>query len=198
MSSVDSRVLFARWQDQHDQAAAAELTERYLARLVGLARSRLAPALAGHVEAEDVVQSALGAFFVGVAKGDIKLRDGVSLWALLARIVRNKLGHAFDRVTAAKRATGCEQHFGSADSLHALDPHAADPGPSPDEAAALADEVTAWLKDVDALGPGYRRVAELWLTGATVEESARALGASESYVTRARHKAKELAERREV
>jgi RNA polymerase sigma-70 factor (ECF subfamily) len=52
-----SAVLLARWQEG-DSAAAELIFERYVRRLVGLAKTRLSSKMQRRVDAEDVVQSA--------------------------------------------------------------------------------------------------------------------------------------------
>jgi DNA-directed RNA polymerase specialized sigma24 family protein len=54
-----------------NQAAEAEIFERYAQRLIALARSRLAAKLVARLDAEDIVQSAYRSFFVAAREGGL-------------------------------------------------------------------------------------------------------------------------------
>lgn len=67
-----------------DQTAASMLFDRYLVRLLALARSRLSQSFRGRIDPEDVVQSAYRSFFVGAREGRFALQPEDDLWPLLA------------------------------------------------------------------------------------------------------------------
>src|SRR5262249_18756127 len=94
--------LLARWR-QGDQQAAHELFQRYAARLVALARSRLSSKLSHRIEPEDVVQSAYRSFFGDARDGRYDLQRGGDLWRLLVAITLNKLHDQMRRHTTKKR-----------------------------------------------------------------------------------------------
>src|SRR5438270_12519197 len=79
---VPSADLMARWRDG-DEEAAEQLFHRYAERLLALARSRMSVWLAGHVDPEDVVQSAYRSFFTGARAGRFALERNGDLWRLL-------------------------------------------------------------------------------------------------------------------
>ncbi len=188
MPSVSSLDLLARWREHADQQAIAELVARYRDRLLALARRRLAPALGRRLDADDAVQSAWRSFFRRDAQTPYPVATDAELWGLLAAIARNKVRRAVERHhDADRRSVAAERPFGSAESLHRLAPAAAAPEPTPDEAAAMDDELNHFL---DRLPDDHRAVAELWLAGAGVAETADALGKSEKWVQRARRKAR--------
>ncbi len=84
-----------------DQAAAHLIWERYFRRLVGLAAKKLRGTSRRAADEEDVVQSALKSFFVGVGHGKFpKLTDRNSLWPLLIVITTRK---AFDLIQRNRR-----------------------------------------------------------------------------------------------
>ena len=65
-----------------DEAASAEVFERFTGRLIALARSRLDQRLQGKVEPEDVLQSVSRSFFVRQRDGKFSLDGWDSLWSL--------------------------------------------------------------------------------------------------------------------
>ena len=86
------------------ESAAQKLWERYVTRLVGLARSRLGrtPQAAG--DEEDVVQAAFKSFFAGVQNGRFpQLNDRDDLWRLLVVLTERR---AIDHIRReCRRAT---------------------------------------------------------------------------------------------
>lgn len=159
--------LLARWRGG-DQRAAGELFDRYALRLLGLARSRLSQPLAARVDAEDVVQSVWRSFFIGAKQGRFVLARSGDLWRLLAALAIQKLRRQAEWHSAAKRAIGREFHGDLAElpdeALIALAE-----GPSPDEAAAVADEVANLMRRLDEQ---QRQMLELRLQGCMLEEIA--------------------------
>jgi RNA polymerase sigma factor (sigma-70 family) len=159
-----------------DDAAAAALHERYVARLVSLARSRLSGRLAARVDAEDVVQSAYRSFFLRARVGEFELQHSGDLWRLLARITLRKLYRQAEHHTAGRRSIAREQISTGNDEVDA-----ASREPTPDEAAALADELASAMQ---RLSQFERRVLELRLQEHTVDEIASQLGRSERTIRR--------------
>jgi RNA polymerase sigma-70 factor (ECF subfamily) len=175
-----SAELVARWRGG-DQEAARELFRRYAARLRALARSRLPAGLARHIDPEDVVQSACRSFFSGARAGRYALRREGDLWRLLAAITVHKLRHQVERHTAGKRDAARERHFGGESTLFRLQGRLFARGPSPSQAAALADALEQVFRE---LGPLERRVVELRVEGRSLEEIAAAVRRSERTVRR--------------
>jgi len=171
--------LVARWQTG-DQAAAAQLFQRYAGRLVALARTQLSAKVAHRVDPEDVVQSVYRSFFADSREGRYAVERGGDLWQLLVTMTLHKLTNQANRLGTQKRAVSREQHFGSEDSLFGLGAPMARQ-PSPAEAAALADLLEQVLRD---LGPPQRRIVELRLQGYNLDEIADAIPCSLSSVRR--------------
>ncbi|WP_165249425.1 sigma-70 family RNA polymerase sigma factor [Paludisphaera soli] len=169
-----------------DERAADALFARYFERLAALARSRLSARLARRTDPEDVALSAYRSFFEGAREGRFVLGRGGDLWRLLATIARRKILKQARRDRAARRSIDLETP---------LDPHAeaaiADGrgDPTPEEAAALADELERVFALLDPFG---RRVLELRLQGLTIEEIAEAAGRSERTVRRSLAQVREL------
>jgi RNA polymerase sigma-70 factor (ECF subfamily) len=174
--------LVNRWR-AGDEAAAAELFDRYAARLVALAGRGLTARVATRVAPEDVVQSVYFSFFAGAKDGRFILRESGDLWRLLAAITLNKTRRQVVWHSATKRAVGAETD-NVADAL-ARDP-------SPAEAAALTDTVEALLRATD---PAHRPVLELRLQGYGVPEIVAATGRSRASVRRVLERVKETLSR---
>ncbi len=181
---ADSIALLDLYQAGHSQAA-AELFDRYVARLVALARSRLSGGLRRRVDPEDVVQSAYRSFFVRAAEGDFALRQSGDLWRLLAQITLNKLRKQAERHTAARR----DFRRDASDA----DPHAGrNIEPPPDEAAALIEQVRL---AAERLSADQRIVLASVLQGDSVEAIAAQVRRTARTVRRALAQARRLIER---
>src|SRR5262245_47150683 len=113
--------LVARWR-AGDEAAAAELFERYADRLIALARSRLSAKVAGRVDPEDVVQSAYRSFFAGVRNGRYDLERGGDVWRLLLAITLHKLYRQVQQHQRQKRSLDREHRL--SDNPGLIDLHA--------------------------------------------------------------------------
>jgi DNA-directed RNA polymerase specialized sigma24 family protein len=157
-----------------DPAAARELWQRYFRRLVGLARKKLqdAPRLAA--DEEDVALSALYSFIRGAEEGRFPhLLDRDDLWRLLAVITARKAAHLKRDANRLKNGGRWVQQEDPADgSGEPLLEQIPSQDPSPELAAAVADECRRLLA---LLGDGTLRLREVavWrMEGCTVEEIA--------------------------
>lgn len=168
-----SFVLLERYR-RGDDAAAEELFSRYFRRLTLLARSRLSPRLAGRTDPEDVVLSVYRSFFIEARAGRFTWSRAGDLWRLLAAITKHKLLRQARYHGADRRSVDRESALGEVDFLHGCEP-------TPDDAAALADELECVFTQLDASG---RRVLELRLQGARISEIADDTGRSERTVRR--------------
>lgn len=160
---------------QGDDDACREVFQRYLQRLVGLARSRLSERLAAKVDAEDVVQSVFRSFFIRAQDGQYAIERAGDLWKLLAAITRHKV---------LKRAEHFQQQRRALDRETALpEPGREDLSGEPNEAdaVALADEVEYLMGQLE---PHQRSMLELRLQGKTIPEIAEAVERSERTVRR--------------
>src|SRR5262245_36457448 len=73
------------------ERSAQKLWDRYLLRLIGLARTKMRAAHGRAADAEDVVQEAFEAFFRAAQRGQLpKLNDRHDLWPLLVKITERK------------------------------------------------------------------------------------------------------------
>lgn len=171
-----------------DDAAATELFDRYLSRLIGLAKKRLSPMLARRVDPEDVVQSAYRSFFAGAQEGRFELSRSGDLWRLLAAITLNKLRTQAKRHTAKKRTVTNEQSLAANSSLMGVSPEQIDREPGPDEAVALAEQLERTMR---GLKPIERQMLELRLQSYTIDEIADQVERSERTVRRLLERLKE-------
>jgi RNA polymerase sigma-70 factor (ECF subfamily) len=175
-----SVVLLRRWRDGDEQAA-AELWNRHAERLIALARRRLSRQLARRTDAEDVVQSAYRSFFAGARSDRFVLQQSGDLWRLLVAITLHKLEHQYRRHGSQKRSMAREQSLGEAGPQSPLYAQLLAREPSPDEAAALADELAQLMV---RLKPLQQQMVEMVLQGYLVAEIAAATGRHEGTVRR--------------
>lgn len=169
-----------------DQDAAAKLFERYVGKLVGLARRHLSSRLGRRIDAEDVVQSAFRSFFRGTREGRFHLEPGQELWRLLAVMTVTKLKKQVEFHTAAKRDFQMEHTPLPGDV--ALVGRAVEE-PSPADSLALVEQVERISMQ---LGRDQQRIFAMRLEGHQVEEIAAAIGISERTVRRVLDKIKDL------
>jgi len=180
-----SLVLLERFRGGDDRAADA-LFARYFERLAALARTRLSPRLASRTDPEDVVLSVYRSFFLGAKEGRFELRRGGDLWRLLAGITAHKLLKQVRHHRAGRRSVDAEVPLDRVNE-GAIPGHRHDP--TPEDAAALADELERVIAHLDPFG---RRVLELRLQGALVAEIAGDTGRSERSVRRSLSQARAL------
>jgi RNA polymerase sigma factor (sigma-70 family) len=183
----DSFVLLERWRSG-DQAAAAELFQRYAQRLIGLAQRRLSEKMAARVDPADVIQSVYGSFFAGARNGRFVLQRSGDLWRLLVAITLHKVRRQIEYHTAEKRSINREESLDNEEGERALDVQMLGQEPSPAEAAALTDTLETIL---GGLKPFERRTLELRLQGYTLPEIAVDTGRSLASVERSLDRVKE-------
>ncbi len=177
MADQETRHVFDRMQSG-DEEAARELFDRYLSRLVALARSRLSEKLERKVDADDIVQSAFRSFFIRARNGQFVIERAGDLWSLLASITRHKVLAKAEHFRQQKRNLERDRplpHRESGDAdLFAVDP-------TEQDAVALSDEVEFLLRGATPL---KRHVLELRLQGQSIPEIAEAIQRSERTVRR--------------
>lgn len=166
MGNDDSIDLMARWRDGDEQAAAL-LFDRYLDQLVRLARTRLSDRMQRRVAAEDVVQSAYRSFFRKAREGRYTLEKSGDLWRLLAAITMCKLRGQVEFHTAQKRGVYTEESTAGNASVYGVPPEMIVRQPSPDDAAAVVEELKQVMQTLDELP---RQILELALQNHTIEE----------------------------
>ncbi len=175
-----SIALLNRYRDG-DEHAASELFERYVHRLMGLARQRLSNRLARRIDPDDVIQSVYRSFFRAAAEGSYELQRSGDLWRLLVAITLNKLRMQARRHNADKRSMKSEESIAMSPGSFGIAPERIAENPQPEEVAAVSE----LLKHVmEGMTIQQREMLELRLQNYKIEEIAAEVGCSERTVRR--------------
>lgn len=177
--SDDSIELLNKFKDG-DEAAATQLFDRYVNRLLALAGSRLSETMRRRVEPEDVVQSAYRSFFRNVRADRYDLVSG-QLWGLLAAITINKVKDRARFHTAQKRTVSAEQSTQTSRSCYGLVPRNFADEPTIDQAIALQEQLEQVLAELPSL---KREILELYLQNMEATAIAKEVRRSERTVCR--------------
>jgi RNA polymerase sigma factor (sigma-70 family) len=171
----------------HREESARQLWERYLPRLLVLARRHLDHRVRAYENEEDVALSVGKSIFNRLERGDFDLTGRDDLWALLVRVVKNKACNAADRYFCDKRDIRRTISFPPFD----VDSTDAPPGgsepvddtdPTPEEAVLLNEALEQRLRTLPE--PDLRQVAQMKLEGYVNGEIADKLKCSERGVER--------------
>jgi len=178
-----------------DQQAAVDLHDRYVHRLIALARSRISGKLARRVDPEDVVQSVYRSFFINAREERYVFEQSGDLWRLLSSMTVNKVLRQVQHHRRRKRSIDQDQSIYGAgnDSGGPIEAIAA--GPSPSEVLVMIEELEQIMESLDPL---HRRILELRLQDHSSEQIAREVCRSERTVRRVLQKIKETFERRSL
>jgi DNA-directed RNA polymerase specialized sigma24 family protein len=173
-----------------DLAAANGLWERYFARMVDLARTRLHASRgrdAGSDE-EDAALSAFDSLCAGLARGQFpKIGDREDLWRLLVVITTRKVMAQTRRRLREKRGGGLVRPAADLadpglDDDDGILARAVGSEPTPEFAAMIAEEYRRLLERLD--DDILRQVAVLRMEGHTSDEIAEKLGCARRTVAR--------------
>ena len=184
----ESQVLVDRCR-KGDADAARELFDRYVDRLVAVARRRLSRPITSRVDPEDIVQSVFRTFFGRLRAGQFHLDQQNDLCKLLVRITVNKTLRQVAFQKAAKRDPGQEAHAENPEQDQVLELLAREP--APEEAAAFLDQLEHFLAQLD---PAERRILEMRLQGYSNEDICRELGIYDRKIRRVMERIRGLAE----
>jgi RNA polymerase sigma factor (sigma-70 family) len=156
---------------QGNQDAARQIVDRYLDRLLTLARRRISQRLASRVDPEDIVQSVFRTFFVRLKEGQFVFDDQDDLCKLLMRITLHKTLRQVAFHKAAKRDPNLETAHGEhhQEQLMAL----FDQEPTQEATVAFLDQLEHFLAQ---LRPQEREILEMRLQGHSNEDIAAKLG----------------------
>jgi len=154
-----------------DPDAFRQLVDRYVDRLVALARRRISQRLASRVDPEDVVQSVFRTFFCHLKEGKFQVKDQDDLCKLLMRITVHKVLKQVEKHTAGKRDARLETQQGNRtlermQELLSLQP-------SPEAEVLFIDQLEHLLSQ---LRPQERKILEMRMQGYTNEDIANELG----------------------
>jgi len=186
MWTMNSQELLKAYQQGHSEAATA-IFDRYVARLIALARNRIGPKLRRRLDAEDVVQSAYRSFFLHAKDDEYRVANSGELWRLLASITLNKLYGQIEKHTAAKR------NFDREEPIDLLVEDAKTPEPSPAEVIAILEETHLVI---GGLLSDEQTVLISRLQGQSIEEISQLIGKSERTTRRLLAEAKRQIEQR--
>ena len=184
---LDDRELIDLWRGG-DQQAARQIYERYIERLLPLARRRLGRKISGRIDAEDVLQSVFRTFFQRAQAGRFQVEDEHDLCKLLVRITVHKTLRRIAAETAAKRDPDREE--GGAASQDCL-ADLLSREPTPEEAIDFLDQLEHLLHQ---LRPQEREILQLRLQGCTNDEVAKKLGTYDRRIRRTIERIRGLAE----
>jgi DNA-directed RNA polymerase specialized sigma24 family protein len=166
-----------------EQEAARQLCERYLKRLIGLARERLLSSRRRVADEEDAALAALDSFFRAARAGRFPhLLDRNSLWRLLADITVCKALKQLRAERAQKRGGGEERPPADSGDGEVGFSQVLDRAPTPAEAVEFAEDYENLLNQLN--DPILRSVAVWSLEGYTNAEIAERLECVESTVER--------------
>lgn len=174
----DPKQLLSLLSARNDDAA-RQVFDRYVNRLIGLARNRLSARMSRRVDPEDVVQSAFRSFFRKAGDSAFELEETGDLWRLLVVITLNKLHRRVEHHQAAKRNMSREVHAAqeedgpTVDFVSGVD--------EPIAAVELEDELAHITSDFSAQ---QQQMVELRLQGYQLQEIADEVGMSERTVRR--------------
>jgi RNA polymerase sigma-70 factor (ECF subfamily) len=174
-----------------DQDAATQIFNRYVRRLVGLARSRLDALTLRKVDPEEVANSALKSFFRGYAGGKFDLEGWDSLWEVLLIITLRKCGRRVEYFRAQRRSVLQEAQPapGPDDATGSWEAIAREP--TPEEAAMLNETVEQLLA---SLHERERPILVLALQGYSLPEISERVHRTERTVYRTLKRVKEKLE----
>lgn len=158
-----------------DSEAAQELWNRYFARLVTVAQSRLMH-LAREMSGEDIALSAIKSVMIGVRENRFPdLADRDSLWPLLVTITARKSISEQRRQLARKRSRAIECRLQDVQDYIGVEP-------TPEFATEVADELERLVLQMK--DPTLRQIVELKFSGCTNEEIAEELNCSKRTIIR--------------
>jgi RNA polymerase sigma factor (sigma-70 family) len=172
-----------RWIERlkgNDPRAASALWERFVGRMLAVARQRLGDAPRRVADEEDVVLAAFERFHHGVRQGRFpRLNDRDDLWAILFTLTTRHAARQLRDQQRDKRGGGDVR---GDSALATAAGELVDDAPTPAEALLLQESMARLL---DALGDdALRRIALARMEGYSNAEIARQLGRSEVTVER--------------
>jgi RNA polymerase sigma factor (sigma-70 family) len=173
MTDPNSKILLTRLLDE-DPLAANAIFDRYVERLLSLARSHMSAKLKRRLDPEDIVQSAYRSFFVHAKNEEFQLDRAGDLWRLLAGITLNKLYGQIEKQTAAKRSLDREEYSDALDAYDSVTPTIS-------EVVAMAEVMGLTIA---RLSDDERSVLIARLQGANWNEIGEAVGKSPRTVRR--------------
>jgi RNA polymerase sigma-70 factor (ECF subfamily) len=175
-----------------NEAAAAELFNRYVNRLMGVARNRLGERMNSRLDPEDVVQSVFRTFFTRLKKDQFEIEGGDDLSKLLVRITLHKTLRQIAYHRAARRDPSQETPQGELSRHDILQVMTKDP--TPETVVTFIDQLDHFLGKLD---PDEQQIVTLRLQGHSSEEIAREMNSYDRKVRRVLERVRVLAQEEE-
>jgi RNA polymerase sigma-70 factor (ECF subfamily) len=175
------------------EAAARQLFDTYVHRLLPLARGHISQRLARRIDPEDVVQSVFRTFFQRIREGRLRLDEQDDLGKLLVGMTVRKALRQVAFHQADRRTPSLEVYRPASSGPEP--PEFCAPEPSPDMVVAFVDQLEHFL---DRLRPQDRPILEMRLQGYRNDEIAQHLGKSDRHVRRVLGHIRALAEEEDL
>jgi RNA polymerase sigma-70 factor (ECF subfamily) len=175
-----------------NEAAASELFNRYVSRLMGVARNRLGERMNSRLDPEDVVQSVFRTFFTRLKQDQFEIEDGNDLSKLLVRITLHKTLRQIAYHRAARRDPGQETPQGELSRNDILQVMTKEP--TPETVVTFIDQLEHFLGKLE---PDEQQIVTLRLQGHSSEDIAKELNSYDRKVRRVLERVRGLAEEEE-
>jgi RNA polymerase sigma-70 factor, ECF subfamily len=170
------------------QSAASELFNRYVSRLMGVARRRIGERMNSRLDPEDVVQSVFRTFFTRLKNDQFEITDEDDLSKLLVRITLHKTLRQIAYHRAARRDPSHEQPQGELSQHDILQVMTKEP--TPVTVVTFIDQLDHFLA---RLTPEEQQILTLRLQGHSTEEIAKQLNSYDRKVRRVLERIRALA-----
>jgi RNA polymerase sigma factor (sigma-70 family) len=175
-----------RWIERlrdNDPRAAAALWQRFLERMLAVARQRLGRTSRRVADEDDVVVAAFERFLAGVQQGRFpRLNDRDDLWAILFTITDRLAARQVRDHLRDKRGGGAVRGDSALRSAEGEAIEPTDDGPTPAEAVAMQDSLARLLAELD--DNELRAITLARMEGYSNAEIAKRIGRSEMTVLR--------------
>lgn len=171
------------------ESAAAELFNRYVSRLLGVARRRLGERMNSRVDPEDVVQSVFRTFFSRLKNDQFEIVDDDDLSKLLVRITLHKTLRQITYHRAARRDPNQEVPQGEVSQNDILQIMTKEP--TPETVVTFMDQLDHFLA---RLSPEEQQILTLRLQGTSTEDIAKQLNTYDRKIRRVLERVRALAQ----
>jgi RNA polymerase sigma-70 factor, ECF subfamily len=174
------------------ESAAAELFNRYVSRLLRVARKRIGERMNSRLDPEDVVQSVFRTFFTRLKNDQFEFADDDDLSKLLVRITLHKTLRQIAYHRAARRNPGQEAPQGELSQHDIMQVMAKEP--TPVTVVTFMDQLDHFL---GRLSPEEQQILTLRLQGYSTEEIAGQINSYDRKVRRVLERVKAIVQKEE-
>jgi RNA polymerase sigma-70 factor (ECF subfamily) len=174
------------------ESAAAELFNRYVSRLLGVARKRIGERMNSRLDPEDVVQSVFRTFFTRLKSDQFEITDEDDLSKLLVRITLHKTLRQIAYHRAARRDPNHEAPQGELSQQDILQVMTKEPTPA--TVVTFIDQLDHFL---GRLSKEEQQILTLRLQGYSTEEIAQQINSYDRKVRRVLERVKALVQKEE-